>query len=85
MDVNEYERVLCTFFNDGIVNKGRIIVLFCLAKIMGERFPGEVPRIWDIYQKTIQDKGFPSYEQRGRIEEAKQNKNYDTMKPVSLR
>ena len=74
MNVEEYERVVSTFFNDGIVNKGRVIVLSCLAKITGERFPNEVPRIWAIYQQAIRDKGYPSYQRRGREQELKQYK-----------
>lgn len=74
MNVDVYERVVSTFFNDGIVNKGRVIVLYCLAKITGERFPKEVPRIWAIYHQAIDNKGYPSYERRGRIQAEKQYK-----------
>ncbi len=72
MNVEVYERVVDTFFDDGVVNKGRIIVLYCLAKVMGERFPNDVRLIWDLYQRAIRDRGYPTFEDKGRIQALRQ-------------
>lgn len=72
MNVEVYDRVVTTFFNDGVVNKGRIIVLYCLAKVMGERFPNDIRHIWCVYQKAIRDRGYPTFEERGCIQAKKQ-------------
>ena len=72
MDVHEYERIVNAMFSDGVFNKGRVLVLFSLAKIISEWLPSEVDRIWEVYLNTIKDKGFSSHEERGRVQMEKQ-------------
>lgn len=66
INVEQYERIVGTFFNDGVINKGRVAVLYCLAKLMSETYPHDKSIIWMTFQNAIRGKGYPSFETRGR-------------------
>ena len=68
MDVQSYTHIASTFFNDGIINKGRVIVLFCLTKIVAQRYPQQRVYIWSIFENVIEGLGYDTYLQRARIE-----------------
>ena len=84
MDVNEYERIVNAMFSDGVFNKGRVLVLFSLAKIISEWLPSEADRIWEVYLDTIKDKGFSSDEEKGRVqmESRKQPIRMQSVQPI---
>lgn len=68
MDVTCYVHIVETFFEDGIVNKGRVIVLFCLAKIVSKKYPQQKEIIWNTFAKAIEGKGYELFLEKGRLE-----------------
>jgi coenzyme F420-reducing hydrogenase alpha subunit len=38
--VQKYRRIASTMFNDGVINMGRVLVLFAFTSQMGQQYPG---------------------------------------------
>jgi glutamine cyclotransferase len=47
--VQTYRRIASTMFNDGVINMGRVLVLFAFTSQMGQQYPTDAWKFWDIY------------------------------------
>ena len=48
--VKTYRRIASTMFNDGFINMDRVLVLFTFTSQMGQQYPTDTWRFWDIYR-----------------------------------
>ena len=53
--VRIYQRVVDSLFSDGIINMGRVLVLFAFTKQLCRQCPEETPFIWSIYHRALKD------------------------------
>ena len=51
--VQTYRRIASTMSNDGIINMGRVLVLFAFTSQMGEQYPMDAWRLWNIYHTVL--------------------------------
>jgi glutamine cyclotransferase len=47
--VQTYRRVASTMFNDGVINMGRVLVLFAFTSQMGQQYLTDAWKFWDIH------------------------------------
>jgi hypothetical protein len=40
-------------FNDGVINMGRVLVLFAFTSQMGQQYPTDAWKFWDIYHAVL--------------------------------
>jgi hypothetical protein len=40
-------------FNEGVINMGRILVLFAFTSQMGQQYPTNAWKFWDIYHAVL--------------------------------
>jgi hypothetical protein len=40
-------------FNDGVINMGRVLVLFAFTSQMGQQYPTDAWKFWDIYHAFL--------------------------------
>jgi hypothetical protein len=40
-------------FNDGVINMGRVLVLFAFTSQMGQQYPTDAWEFWDIYHAVL--------------------------------
>ena len=40
-------------FNEGVINIGRILVLFAFPSQMGQQYPMDALKFWDIYHTVL--------------------------------
>jgi hypothetical protein len=40
-------------FNDGVINMGRVLVLFAFTSQMGQQYPTDAWKFWDIYHTVL--------------------------------
>jgi hypothetical protein len=40
-------------FNEGVINMGRVLVLFAFTSQMGQQYPTDAWKFWDIYHAAI--------------------------------
>jgi hypothetical protein len=40
-------------FNDGVINMGRVLVLFAFTSQMGQQYPTDAWKFWDIYLAVL--------------------------------
>jgi hypothetical protein len=45
--------VASTMFNDGVINMGRVLVLFAFTSQMGQQYPTDAWKFWDIYHAVL--------------------------------
>ena len=48
--VQTYRRIVSTMFNDGVINMGRVLVLFAFTSQMGQQYGW---KFWDIYHAFL--------------------------------
>jgi hypothetical protein len=51
--VQTYRRIVSTMFNDGVINMGRVLVLFAFTSQMGQQYPTDAWKFWDIYHAVL--------------------------------
>jgi hypothetical protein len=51
--VQTYRRIVSTMFNDGVINMGRVLVLFASTSQMGQQYPTDARKFWDIYHAVL--------------------------------
>ena len=51
--VQTYRRIASTMFNDGVINMGRVLVLFAFTSQMGQQYPTDAWKFWDIYHAVL--------------------------------
>ena len=51
--VQTYRRVASTMFNDGVINMGRVLVLFAFTNQMGQQYPTDAWTFCDIYNTVL--------------------------------
>jgi hypothetical protein len=51
--VQTYKRIASTMFNDGVINMGRVLVLFVFTSQMGQQYPTDAWKFWDIYHAVL--------------------------------
>jgi hypothetical protein len=51
--VQTYRRIASAMFNDGVINMGRVLVLFAFTNQMGQQYPMDAWRLWDIYHTVL--------------------------------
>ena len=44
---------MSTMFNDGVINMGRVLVLFAFTSQMGQQYPTDAWKFWDIYHAVL--------------------------------
>jgi hypothetical protein len=44
--------------NDGIINMGRVLVLFAFTSQMGQQYPTDAWKFWDIYHAVLKGTGY---------------------------
>ena len=47
--VQTHKRIVPTMFNDGVINMGRFLVSFAFTSQMGQPYPTDAWKFWDIY------------------------------------
>ena len=51
--VQTYRRNASTMFNDGVINVGRVLVLFAFTSQRGQQYPTDAWKFWDIYHTVL--------------------------------
>ena len=51
--VQTYKRIVSTMCNDGVINMGRVLVLFAFTSQMGQQYPMDALKFWDIYHTVL--------------------------------
>ena len=51
--VHTYKRIVPTLFNDSVINMGRVIVLFAFTSQMGQQYPTDALKFWEIYHAVL--------------------------------
>ena len=51
--VQTYRRIASTMFDDGVINMGRVLVLFAFTSQMGQQYPTDSWKFWDIYHAVL--------------------------------
>ena len=51
--VQMYRRIASTMFNDGVINMGRVLVLSAFTSQMGQQYPADAWKFWDIYHTVL--------------------------------
>jgi hypothetical protein len=57
--VQTYRRIASTMFNDGVINIGRVLVLFAFTSQMGQQYPSDAWKFWDIYHAILKSIAHP--------------------------
>jgi len=56
--VQTYKRIVSTMFNDGVINMGRIRVLFAFSSQMGQQYTTDAWKFWDIYHAVHKEQEY---------------------------
>ena len=51
--VQTYRRNASTMFNDGVINVGRVPVLFAFTSQTGQQYHTDAWKFWDIYHTVL--------------------------------
>jgi glutamine cyclotransferase len=51
--VQTNRRIAPTMFNDGVIRMGRVLVLFAFTSQMGQQYPTDAWKFWDIYHTVL--------------------------------
>ena len=51
--VQTYGRIVSTMFDDGVINMGRVLVLFAFTSQMGQQYPTDAWKFWDICHAVL--------------------------------
>jgi hypothetical protein len=51
--VQTYRRIVSTMFNDGIINMGRVLVLFAFTSQMRQQYPTDAWKVWSICHAVL--------------------------------
>jgi glutamine cyclotransferase len=51
--VQTNRRIAPTMFNDGVIRMGRVLVLFAFTSQMGQQYPTDAWKFWDIYNTVL--------------------------------
>ena len=51
--VQTYRRIVSTMFNDGVINMGRVLVLFAFTSPMGQQYTTDAWKFRDIYHTVL--------------------------------
>jgi len=51
--VQTYRRIASTMFNDGVINMGRVLVLFAFTNQMGQQYSTNAWKFWNIYHAVL--------------------------------
>jgi len=52
--VTVYQQIVSSMFEDGLINTGRLVVLYRFTKQYCEQVPDKAQEIWNIYNRLIQ-------------------------------
>ena len=51
--VQTYGRIVSTMFDDGVINMGRVLVLFAFTSQMGQQYLTDAWKFWDICHAVL--------------------------------
>ena len=52
--VRVYQQIVSSMFEDGLINTGRLVVLYRFTKRYCEQVPDKAQEIWSIYNRLSQ-------------------------------
>jgi hypothetical protein len=53
-----YRRIASTMFNDGVINMGRVLVLYAFMSQMRQQYPTDAWKFWDIYHTVLKGREY---------------------------
>ena len=52
--VRVYQQIVSSMFEDGLMNPGRLVVLYRFTQSYCEQIPDKAQEIWNVYNRLIQ-------------------------------